>query len=204
MEVFTVEFWSFLWDAARYEALVERAGPWAPAFAIAAMVIVSFLPVPAETVAIANGMAFGQGTGFLFTWIGAVVAASIAFCLARWLGQPVIYRVLPPRMMAGFERRAQRWGAPFLLLVRLIPFIPYTVVNYGSGLAPIRFRTYFWTSAVGMTPPIFAFVSAGAMMKENPSLGWATIAATLAVLAVFGYVIHRRLKARDNLDYHSA
>ncbi len=204
MEIFTIEFWSFLWDAARYEALVEQAGPWAPVFAIAAMVIVSFLPLPAETVAIANGMAFGQGTGFLLTWIGAVVAASIAFWLARSLGQPIIYRVLPPRTMAGFERRALRWGAPFLLLVRLIPFIPYTVVNYGSGLAPIRFRTYLWTSAVGMTPPIFAFVSAGAMMKESPSLGWATIAATLGVLALFGYVIHRRLKARDDLDYHSA
>ncbi len=204
MEFFTIEFWSFLWDAARYEALVEQAGPWAPAFAIGAMVVVSFLPLPAETVAIANGMAFGRETGFVLTWIGAVVAASIAFCLARWLGQPIIYRVLPSRMMADFERRAQQWGAPFLLLVRLIPLIPYTVVNYGSGLAPIRFRTFLWTSAIGMTPPIFAFVSAGAMMKESPTLGWATIAATLVVLVILGFVIHRRLKARDDFDYHSA
>lgn len=204
MEIFAIESWSFLWEASRYETLVEQAGPWAPAFAIGAMVIVSFLPLPAETVAIANGMAFGQWGGILLTWIGAMIAATLAFCLARWLGQPVIHRTLPARMMAGFEQRALRWGAPFLLLVRLIPFIPYTVVNYGSGLAPIKFRTYLWTSAVGMTPPIFAFVSAGAMMKESPSLGWATIVATLCVLAVLGFAVHRRLKARDQVDYHSA
>ena len=187
MEWLNPEFWSFLWDAERYEALIESVGPWAPLLAIAAMVIVSFLPLPAETVAIANGMVFGQGMGFVLTWIGAMVAAIIAFGLARWLGRPIVNRVLPKTALEKFEQQVNRRGAVFLLLVRMIPFVPYTVVNYGSGLSPVKFSTYFWTSAVGMTLPIFAFVSVGALMMEQAWIGWLSLFAILALFGLLAY-----------------
>ena len=175
MDFLNPEFWSFLWDAARYEAMIKDLGPWAPLLAIGAMIAVSFLPLPAETVAVANGMVFGRWEGFLLTWLGAMVAALLAFGLARWLGAPIIKRVLPKATLERFEALVEKKGAPFLLLVRMIPFVPYTVVNYGSGLSPVRLSTYFWTSAMteqpwmGMTPPIFAFVSVGALMTEQPA-----------------------------------
>ncbi|CAK9041854.1 Uncharacterized protein SYNPCC7002_A1628 [Durusdinium trenchii] len=176
MEIFDPSFWSFIWDATRYESLVTELGPWAPLLSIGAMVIVSFLPLPAETIAIANGMAFGRWMGFVWTWIGALIAAMLAFALARSLGAPLVRRFIPAAMLEKFETLATRRGAPFLLFVRMIPLIPYTVVNYGSGLSPIRFRTYLWTSALGMAPPIFAFVSAGALMKDQPWTGvWAGV-----------------------------
>lgn len=187
MEFFDAEFWAFLWDAERYEALVAELGPSAPLLAVVAMIIVSFLPLPAETVAVANGMAFGQWAGFALTWLGAMIAALIAFCLARWLGQPIINRILPARMLDKFERQVERRGAPFLFFVRMIPLVPYTVVNYGSGLSPVRLRTYLWTSAIGMAPPIFAFVSAGAMMKDQPWLGWVTIGAIVVICALLAF-----------------
>ncbi len=187
MEFFDVAFWSFLWDAERYEALVKELGPWAPLLAIAAMVIVSFLPLPAETVAIANGMVFGRWEGFVLTWLGAMTAALLAFGLARCLGAPVIKRMLPKTMLENFEALVERRGAPFLLLARMIPFIPYTVVNYGSGLASIRLRTYVWTSGIGMAPPIFAFVSVGALMTEQAWVGWLGLAAAIAVFALLAF-----------------
>lgn len=187
MEIFDPAFWSFLWDAARYEALVTELGPWAPALAIAAMIIVSFLPLPAETVAIANGMVFGRMEGFILTWLGAMIAALIAFGLARWLGAPIVKRILPKSSLEKFEALVQRRGAPFLLLARMIPFVPYTVVNYGSGLSPVRLRTYMWTSAIGMAPPIFAFVSVGALMVDQPWVGWLGLAAIVAVVALLAY-----------------
>ena len=187
MEIFDPAFWSFLWDAARYEAMVKELGPWAPALAIAAMIIVSFLPLPAETVAVANGMVFGRWEGFVLTWLGAMIAALIAFCLARWLGAPIIKRILPKATLERFEALVERRGAPFLLLARMIPFVPYTVVNYGSGLSPVRLRTYIWTSAIGMAPPIFAFVSVGALMVDQPWIGWLGLAAIIAVCVLLAY-----------------
>ncbi|MEO1252704.1 MAG: VTT domain-containing protein [Pseudomonadota bacterium] len=192
-EIWVPEWLSLFWDAARYEAFVEKLGPWAPAFAIAAMIIVSFLPLPAETVAIANGMAFGQWTGFVLTWIGAVIAAAIAFCIARALGQPLVRRMIPARHLDRYEALGDGGGAAFLLIVRLIPLIPYTVVNYGAGLSLVRFRTFLWTSAVGMAAPIFAFVSAGALMREQPWLGWLGVFAAVALFALLGRAFYRRI-----------
>ncbi|NOX94530.1 MAG: TVP38/TMEM64 family protein [Alphaproteobacteria bacterium] len=187
MEFFDPESWSFLWDAERYEALIEGLGPWAPLAAIGAMILVSFLPIPAETVAVANGMVFGQGQGFVLTWTGAMIAAMLAFGLARWLGAPIIKRILPASTLEKFDSMVRRRGAPFLLFVRMIPLIPYTVVNYGSGLSPIRFRTYVWTSAIGMAPPIFAFVSAGALLRDQLWMGWVAVAATVILFTLLGY-----------------
>ena len=187
MDFLNPEFWSFLWDAARYEAMIKDLGPWAPLLAIGAMVAVSFLPLPAETVAVANGMVFGRWEGFLFTWLGAMVAALIAFGLARWLGAPIIKRVLPKATLERFESLVEKKGAPFLLLARMIPFVPYTVVNYGSGLSPVRLSTYFWTSAIGMAPPIFAFVSVGALMTEQPWMGWIGLGAVILFCLLIGF-----------------
>ena len=102
MDFLNPEFWSFLWDAARYEAMIENLGPWAPLLAIGAMIAVSFLPLPAETVAVANGMVFGRWEGFILTWLGAMVAALIAFGLARWLGAPIIKRIIPKSSLDRF------------------------------------------------------------------------------------------------------
>jgi len=191
MEFLDPQFWSFLWDGARYEALIARAGPWAPLMAIAAMIIVSFLPLPAETVAIANGMVFGRVEGFIITWVGAMIAAALAFALARTIARPLVLRFVDAARLAHFERAVDRRGAPFLLLVRMIPLIPYTVVNYGSGIAPVKFRTFLWTSAIGMAPPIFAFVSIGALMTEQPWLGWMTLAAAILIVVLFGWATRR-------------
>ncbi len=187
MEFFDPQFWSFLWDADRYKALVADLGPWAPLLAIGAMIIVSFLPLPAETVAVANGMVFGRWEGFVLTWLGAMIAAMIAFCIARWLGAPIIKRILPRATLEKFEILVEKRGAPFLLLARMIPFVPYTIVNYGSGLSPVRLRTYVWTSAIGMAPPIFAFVSVGALMVDQPWIGWLGLVSIIIVCALLAY-----------------
>lgn len=192
MEFVASDIWSVFLDPERYRELAHDAGVWAPVLAIFAMVVVSFLPLPAETVAIANGAVFGRLYGFIFTWIGAMLAALIAFALARWLGRPIIARFIPQKASERFEALVERRGAPFLLLARMIPFIPYTVVNYGSGLSPVKLRTYIWTSAIGMSPPIFAFVSVGALMMEQAWLGWVSLGAVIAVFGMLAYYTRTR------------
>ena len=197
MEFFDSQFWSFLWDGERYEALVREAGPMAPLLAIGAMIAVSFLPLPAETVAIANGMVFGRAEGFILTWIGAMIAAALSFVLARTIARPLIYRFISQERIARFEYAVEKRGAPFLLLVRMIPLIPYTIVNYGSGMAPVRFHTFLWTSAIGMAPPIFAFVSIGALMMDQPWLGWMMLGAAILFILLLGWTTRRWWKTQS-------
>ena len=58
------------------------------------MILHSFLPFPAEFVAIANGVIFGPVWGTVITWAGAMLGAFLAFFLARQCGQPFVRRVL--------------------------------------------------------------------------------------------------------------
>lgn len=57
----------------------------------------SFVPVPAEILAVANGMIFGPIWGTVITWVGAMLGAYLAFGLSRALGQPLAQAMVPER-----------------------------------------------------------------------------------------------------------
>ena len=69
------------------ERIAEAWGAWAPVASIVLMILHSFVPFPAELIAIANGMLFGPVWGTLVTWIGAMLGAALAFALARRYGR---------------------------------------------------------------------------------------------------------------------
>ena len=96
------------------EELIASWGMWAVAGSIMLMVLHSFVPFPAELVAIANGMLFGPVWGTLITWTGAMLGAYLAFGLARWLGRPfvgqMVGRDIRTQSTAG---RGARAAAPF-------------------------------------------------------------------------------------------
>jgi len=72
------------------------------------MIVHSFVPFPAEFVALANGMVYGPLWGTVITWVGAMLGASIAFWLARRLGRPFV-----ERMVKTTERKTRRDWASF-------------------------------------------------------------------------------------------
>ncbi len=200
-ELFDPAFWDALLDHERYEAALQAMGGWAFVAAVGAMIVVSFLPLPAETVAIANGMVFGHWVGFVVTWVGAMVAAMLAFALARWLGRPLVERRISSEKLQQFETLLEQKGLAFLLLARMIPLIPYTVVNYGSGLSPVRFSTYVLASAIGMTPPIIAFVSAGSLMTEAKWLESALLVIAAMSFVALAYLLYRGWQDRSRVDH---
>ena len=125
------------------------------------MILAALTPFPAEAVAIANGAYFGPVLGLLVTWASALVGASIGFALARSLGA---------RPWSGSHRQSvedaavwlERNGVRLLLIARLIPLVPFFVVNFGAGLTPMSWRTYLLVSAVGVLPFSTLLVLSGA------------------------------------------
>ncbi|MEM8772219.1 MAG: TVP38/TMEM64 family protein [Pseudomonadota bacterium] len=200
MDVFDPDFWSMLTDPEKYRAVIETLGPWAPALAIGSVIAISFLPLPMQAAAVANGIVFGHVAGFLFTWIGAVAAAFLAFWIARLLGRPVINRFVPATALLRFQRAVDHRGTAFLLLARLVPIIPFTVVNYGSGMSPVRWSTYAVTSVIGLAPPVFVFTCLGALMETAPALAWAALVAIIALLSLIGYYKRAWLLAPPRTD----
>ena len=112
-------------------------GLWSYVVAPLVMTFVAVLPIPAEAPAMANGMLFGPVVGSLITWIGAMAGAWISYEVARAWGRAAAERMVSK---AGLDRVDQLvegagwWG---LLLLRFIPVVAFTALNWGSGMCLI-------------------------------------------------------------------
>lgn len=165
-------------------AAVREAGIWGPAASIALMVLHSFIPFPAELLAVANGRIFGLPLGILLTWAGAMLGALAAYGLARWLGRPFVRRVVPERHWRRVEEWTEWGGAGGLLLARLIPVISFNLVNYAAGLAGIGWWRFAWTTALGILPITTASVLVGSHMLKAPWWVWGLFAAVVLAAVI--------------------
>lgn len=164
----------------------------APLVSILLMVIYSLMPLPAAVMAIANGMVFGPVAGTAITWLGALIGALLAYGLARGVGKPAIDHRVPQRFRAVFERWTRYIGAGELLVVRLIPVVSFTLINYAAGLAGVRLGVFLWTTALGILPLTTASVLIGHGALAWPPAVW--LAVVLGAIAML--LVTRRLAAK--------
>ena len=167
---------------------------WAPFIAIGFALFVSLTPLPMETIAIVNGMFFGPVLGSLYTWIGALIASMVAFTIAKTIGYPLVKRLLPDTAFNVMERIVEKDGPPTLVMIRMVPLIPFTVINYGAGVTSLHWFTFLWTSAIGFIPPTIMFVTMGDIMMDNPKLAIGGLV-TMAILSFF--LVRKARKWRD-------
>jgi len=162
------------------ERFVAQWQPWSWLGSIVLMVLHSFLPLPAEFIAIANGILFGSFWGVVVTWAGAMLGAVLSFALARSLGRPFLRWVVPERHWARIERLPVT--ARPLLAVRLMPVISFNLVNYAAGVLGVTWWTFLWTTALGILPIVIAMVVVGRNLMAAPWWIWAGFAAASLIL----------------------
>ena len=170
------------------EGFVQSWEPWAWLGSIVLMVLHSFVPLPAEIIALANGMLFGPWWGVAVTWVGAMLGAILAYGLARALGRPLVRRLIPARHWAKLDAIPARAGP--LLAIRLMPVISFNLVNYAAGLMGVPWWRFLWTTALGILPIVVTMVVLGRQLMAAPWWVWAAFAlacvALLGLLRAFG------------------
>lgn len=140
--------------------------------AIAAGVYITFaaLSIPVGTpLAILYGWLFGVPVAVAVVNVSATLGAVLAFWSSRYLFREYIEHWLGDRRLA-IEQRIEREGALYLIALRLIPVIPFFVVNLAMGLTRIRTRTFWWASQLAMLPATCVFVSVGASVPSLKTL----------------------------------
>jgi uncharacterized membrane protein YdjX (TVP38/TMEM64 family) len=171
--------------------LVRSAGPWAVAVSIGLMILHSFVPFPSEFLTVANGLVFGFGKGVVVTWVGAMAGAVLAFGLARSLGRPFVLRLLSDDQERKLEEWVDRLGTDALLVGRFIPAISFNLMNYGAGLSPVSWRTFLWTTGLGILPMTILMVWAGERVDKIPLWAWALLAFVALFLVVIAHGFNR-------------
>ncbi len=174
--------------------------------AFAIYVTVAGLSLPGATgMTLVMAWWFGFWPGLLLVSFGSTTGATVAFLLSRYLLQASVTRRFGPRL-AAFNQALQSEGPFYLLSLRLIPAVPFFVINAVMGLTPIRVRTFFWISQIGMLPGTAVYVYAGASVPDLQTLADKGIAAiftpsqlsqltaAFVLLAVFPLLTRKLLK----------
>jgi uncharacterized membrane protein YdjX (TVP38/TMEM64 family) len=149
--------------------LIQSWGVWGVAATILLMVAHSFVPFPAEFVAIAAGMIYGPFWGTIITWVGAMLGAWLSFGLARRCGRPLVEALVSKRYSSRLDEWAASQGPSTLFVSRLIPVIAFNLINYAAGLTTMRWWTFTWVTGLGILPLTALMVSLGDQMHY---LGW--------------------------------
>lgn len=164
---------------------------------VAFVLVHAVVPFPAEIPTAAAGFAYGFAAALPLMLACWLASALLAYALAHTYGRPLARRVVGAQRLESGERLVARGGVRALLLIRLMPLIPFNLVCYAGGLARVPVRRYAWTTLVGMTPVIAAVVWLGARLRE-PRLAdwqlWAPIVA-LCALVLGERVLRRRLRS---------
>lgn len=172
---------------------LRSAGVWAPLMVIALMVLHSFIPFPAEILALCAGAVFGTLWGSVLIWCGAMPGALVAFALARWLGRDVIESWLSAPRAAQLDRWTGNNGIWMLLGARLVPAIAFNLINYAAGLTRVPLWTFLWTTGLGILPVTVLSCWLGAQMR---GLSWPMLAAVSAALLLMLFLLHALCRPR--------
>ncbi len=183
----------------KYPVLVYGA-----AFSI--YVIVTGLSLPGATVlSLIYGWYFGWVRGMVVVSFSSTAGASLAFLLSRFLFRDLVQRRFGDRLQS-FNQSLEREGPFYLFSLRLIPAVPFFIINAVMGLTPIRLRTFWWVSQLGMLPGTVVYVYAGSSVPSLQTLADKGVSAAFTpqqltqiliafvVLGVFPLVVRRVLK----------
>jgi uncharacterized membrane protein YdjX (TVP38/TMEM64 family) len=137
------------------------------AVAFVLYVAVAGLSLPgAAAMSVLYGWLFGFWPALVLVSFASTAGATLAFLLSRWLLGSTIQARYGERLSV-FNAAIEREGAFYLFTLRLIPQVPFFVINAVMGLTKLPTRTFWWVSQVGMLPGTCVFVLAGA---NAPSL----------------------------------
>jgi uncharacterized membrane protein YdjX (TVP38/TMEM64 family) len=129
---------------------------WAPFAFVAGYALAVTLGFSGLVLTLAGGAVFGFWWGSLLNTLGANLGATGAFCLARVLGRDGLQALLGGRL-AGIDRITHQSGFVWLLRLRLIPIVPFNLLNFASGLTAIPWRTFAVATGLGILPATLVF-----------------------------------------------
>ena len=157
-----------------------------------------------------GGFLFGVLGGAALVVASATVGATLVFLAARTVLSGLL-RVRAGGWVERLERGFRQGEISFLLIMRLVPAVPFFVANLVPAFLGARLRHFVWTTFVGITPATLVFVSLGSGLGEQlargekpdlgvifephvlgPLLGLAALAALPLVLRSMGFLPAQR------------
>ena len=156
------------------QGVIRDSGPLAALAYVALKALTYvFAPLTSGPIQVFAGTLFDSvWVGVLYTLIGEVIGGSISFLIARYLGRPVVARLVGEQGIRQVDEFSDKYlhGWQSLAAARILLFAFWDFLSYGAGLVNIRFRTYVSVSFVAGSLPTLVFVGLGNTIVNNPAM----------------------------------
>jgi uncharacterized membrane protein YdjX (TVP38/TMEM64 family) len=172
-------------DPQQLQKWLETMGMFAAVIYIVLYTVGTLLILPSTPLNLTGGAIFGIWWGTLWTTIAALVAAIAAFAFTRTIGRELVSHKLAGRWSA-VDAEIRQGGLFYLFAIRLLPIIPYGIVNFVAGLTSIKFKDYLIGTLLGTLPGVLPFVMMGAGITE---LSQGNILPLMAAFALTGILV---------------
>ncbi|MCH1496110.1 MAG: TVP38/TMEM64 family protein [Rubripirellula sp.] len=159
------------------------------AIVFAIYVIATGLSLPgAAVLSLFIGWYLGFSRGLILVSFASTSGATLAFLSSRYLfRQKIIDRY--GEKISTINQHLERDGAFYLFSLRLIPAIPFFLINLLMGLTPIKVRTYWWVSQVGMLPGTAAYIYAGSSLPDLSSINQSETSSILTPQLIAAFIV---------------
>jgi uncharacterized membrane protein YdjX (TVP38/TMEM64 family) len=184
---------------------VESFGIWAPVAFVLLYVLACVFFIPGSILSLGAGALFGVVKGSLIVSLAATLGATAAFLIGRHFARTWVEGKLAahPKFTAINQAVSQN-GWQTVLLTRLSPAFPFTLLNYAYGLTQISLKEYVLASWLGMLPGTVLYVYIGSLAKTGTQANtktpaqWALLITGLIATLVVTWLITRRAKKALN------
>ena len=177
---------------------IEQFGDYAP---IIFLLLASILPIflfPPGIFSVIGGLLFGFKLGAVLTIIAAIIYTNIMFLISRYFARNKIENFLEKRLtLKQFNRifgLKDNKLATFLIICRLIPVLPNSIVSYSYGLTRISFKHYFMANLIGLIPGRLIWLNFGSKLNNIWSLEFLTAAVLIVAFIGIGAIVAKNME----------
>ncbi len=180
------------------EALITTNPILAP-FVIILIIIIEVViaPLPGGFIPIVTGALFGIVPGTIYSWLGNVIGASLAWLLANKLGHHFVEKLFLKRQIAYYNAFIERHQL-LIWIMYIFPIFPIDVISFCMGLSAIRFKKFVLLVTLALLPHMLILNLFGELLfnKDVVRTLWA-IGGVIISIVVYSYVTERRRRTHS-------
>lgn len=152
----------------KLEGFISGFGFLSPLVFIFIYAILTALLFPGIILSFVGAVLFGIVKGTVYNVIGALIGASLCFFISKMLGRKFVEGLF---RNTKIYNKIEDNGFNAIFILRLLPLVPYNVLNFVSGVLKIKFKDYFFASLIGMIPGTFVYTYLFATLSDKVLFG---------------------------------
>lgn len=150
---------------------INGLGAIAPLVFILAYIVITIAFLPASVVTLGAGFVFGVVKGSFLVFIGAMLGATAAFLIGRFVARDwIAKKVEGNRFFNSLDNAIAEEGRKLIFLIRLSPAFPFNLLNYALGLTKVSLPDYV-LGTTGILPGTIMYVYLGSLIGDIAMLG---------------------------------